>query len=78
MPYPMARKRWIISKILRLYSLWAGSDRPTPRGSGGPDDIDDVSGVVAKESIEEIEDALLLLWFEDIGSVEIQPCWFYR
>ena len=43
-----------------------GSERPTPRG-GGVDDIDNVSGVVAKEPIEEIEDALLLLEPEDIG-----------
>lgn len=30
-------------------------------------DIDSVSGVVAKETIEEVEDALLLRWLEDIG-----------
>jgi len=50
-----------------------GSDRPIPRGSGelDPPAIDDVSGVVAKEPMEEIEDALLLWWFEDIGPLGV-------
>jgi len=66
MTYPVALIRSMISRILRRYALWMGSDSPTPRGSGGMGTpaIDAVSGVVAKELIDETEDALLL-W--DIG-----------
>ena len=56
------------SRIFRRYALWEGSDRPTPRGSGEADGviIDDASGVVAKELIEEMEVVLLLWGLEDI------------
>ena len=66
--YPVARMRSTTSRILRLYALWVGSDRPTPRCSDelDGDNIDGVSGVVAKESIEEIEDTLLMWGLEDI------------
>jgi hypothetical protein len=69
--YPVARMRSMISRMLRRYALWVGSDRPTPRGSGEPGvgepTIDDVLGVVARELIGETEDALLLWCSEDIG-----------
>ena len=61
--YPVARMRSTTSRILRRCALWVGSDSPTPRGSGEGDGvaIDDASGVVAKEVIEEME-VVLLLW----------------
>ena len=73
MTYPVARIRSIISRILRRYALWMGSDRPTPRGSDEVDapTIDGVLGVVAKELIDETEDALLLGVFEDIGPLGV-------
>lgn len=69
MTYPVALMRSMISRILRRYALWVGSDSPTPRGSGGmgAPDIDGVSGVVAKELIDETEDALLLWDIEPQG-----------
>ena len=62
----------MISRIFRRYALWSGSDRPTPRGCGVVSEesdmpvIDDVSGVVTKELIDETEDALLVRGFGDI------------
>ena len=66
--YPVARMRSTTPRIFRRYALWAGSDRPTPRCSGEADGvaIDDESGVVAKELIEETEVVLLLWGLEDI------------
>ena len=78
--YPVARMRSMISRILRRLSLCLGSDNPTPRGPGGVigSPIDDTSGVVAKELIDEMEDVLLLWGSEDIGPQRIQPGSFYR
>ena len=58
--YPVARMRSMISRILRRLSLCFGSDKPTPRGLSEvlPFPIDDRSGVIAKEPIDEIEDVL--------------------
>ena len=82
MTYPVARMRSMMPKIFRRYALWIGSDRPTPRGSCGcADEVDDIperSGVVAKERIEETEEALLLWCCEDIGFLGLQPGPFYR
>ena len=58
-----------------------GSDRPIPRGSGGVDDevvMSPVDGVVAKEAVDETEDALLLWGLGSIGPLGIQPGSFYR
>ena len=58
-----------------------GSDRPIPRGSDGVDDevaMSPVDGVVAKEAVDETEDALLLCDLGGIGPVGIQPGLFYR
>jgi len=52
------------SKIFLRFALWVGSDKPTPRGGGGEVLLssspmaDDMSGVVAKELIDEDEDVL--------------------
>ena len=75
MTCPVARIRSMTSRILRRYALWVGSDRPTPRGSDEADEpiIDNVSGVVTKESVDEIEDVLLLWGLEDIGPLGFQP-----
>jgi hypothetical protein len=82
MTYPVARMRSIMPKIILRYALWTGSDRPTPRGSCGcadeEEDIPERSGVVAKEEIEETEEALLLWCCEGIGSLGLQPGQFYR
>jgi len=69
--YPVARMRSMISRILRRYALWVGSDRPIPWGSvaapcEGGSPIDDMSGVVAKEPTDETEELLLLWCFRDI------------
>ena len=40
--------------------------------------IDDWSGVVAKEGIDEVKDVLLLWGFEDVGLLGFQPGWSYR
>ena len=68
----------MIPRILRLYALCSGSDRPIPRGSGLDVDMSDASGVVAKEPREEIEEALLLREVEGIASPGDQPGPFYR
>ena len=81
MTYPVARMRSMTPKILRRYALWAGSDRPTPRGSGvaaSVSPMDEVSGVVAKEVIDENEDVLLLWGLEDIGPLGFRSGWLYR
>jgi len=79
MAYPVARIRSITPRILRRYALWAGSDRPTPRGSGvDVPAIDVVSGVVVKELTEDTEDAPSLRDLEDIELVWFQQGWFYR
>jgi len=54
-----------------------GSDKPTPRG---PVEalMDDTSGVVAKELMDETDDALLLGGEGDIGPQRFQPGSFYR
>ena len=67
MAYPVARIRSITPRILRRYALWAGSDRPTPRGSSvDVPAIDAVSSVVVKELTEDTEDAPPLREFGDI------------
>ena len=72
MTYPVARMRSITPRIFRRFALWVGLDRPTPRGSAAApgevdiSPIDDTSGVVAKEPIEETEDVLLLRGLGDI------------
>ena len=80
MTYPVARMRSMIPRILRRFSLCLGSDKPTPRGPGEvlwlP--IDDTSGVVVKELIDEIEDVLFLRGSGDIGPQSFQPGSFYR
>ena len=62
MTYPVALMRSMTSKIFLRLALWVGSDRPTPRGAGealsSSPIADDMSGVVAKELIDEVEDAL--------------------
>ena len=83
MTYPVARIRSMTPRILRRYALWVGSDRPTPRGSGVPEEvevspIDDMSGVVVNELMDETEDLLLLWDFEGIGSLGFQPGSLYR
>ena len=83
MTYPVARIRSMTPRILRRYALWVGSDRPTPRGSGVPEEvgvspIDDMSGVVVNELIDETEDLLLLWGFEGVGPPGFQRGWFYR
>lgn len=71
MTYPVARILSITSRIFRLLALWAGSDRPTPRGSVVEVDIpSDVSSVVVKELMEENEDVLLLWGLWNIGPLE--------
>ena len=74
--HPVARMRSMTPKILRLYALWAGSDRPTPRGSGvAPCEVDvspmdKMSGVVGKVVIDETEGpGVLLLWVSRTGRV---------
>ena len=73
--YPVARMRSMIPRILRRLALWMGSDRPIPWCTGGvfggvESPIDDASGVVAKESIDETDGVLLReLWdIEPVGS----------
>jgi len=62
--YPVARILSITSRIFRRFALWVGSDRPTPRGAGeGLDSspiVDDMSGVVAKEQMDDAEDLAFL------------------
>jgi hypothetical protein len=55
-----------------------GSDRPTPRGSGGTLPIDDGSSVVAKVFIVGREDARLLWVVSDIDPLGFRPGSFYR
>ena len=79
--YPVARMRSMISRILRRLALWVGLDRPIPRGSDGVDDevaTSPVDGVVAKEAVDETEDALLLWGLGNIGHLGIRPGSFYR
>ena len=74
--HPVARMPSIIRRILRRYALCRGSDRPTPRcGSGVAPALDDIveSGVVAKELMEETDEALLLGGVEGIGSLGSHP-----
>ena len=75
--YPVARILSMTPRIFRRYALWAGSDRPTPRGSGIAFDVDasaiEMSGVVVKELTEDTEDGPLLWGFEDI-----EPLWSSR
>ena len=83
MTYPVARILSMTPSILRRYALWVGSDRPTPRGSGVPEEvevspIDDMSGVVVNELMDETEDLLLSWGFVGIGPLGLQPGWFYR
>ena len=58
----------MIPRILLLYALCSGSDRPTPRGPGFGVDISDASWVVVKELKETTEEALLLREVEGIVS----------
>lgn len=76
----MARIRSIISRIFRRLALWSGSDKPTPRGGvlGSSPIIDNTSGVVAKEPIDEVEEVLLLGGLGDIGPRHFQQSSFYR
>lgn len=80
--YPVARMRSMIPRILRRLALWMGSDRPIPWCTGGvfggvESPIDDASGVVAKESMDETEGVLLReLW--DIEPVRFRLRSFYR
>jgi hypothetical protein len=80
MTYPVALIRSMTSRIFRRFALCMGSDRPTPRGSGevGSPFIDDTSGVVAREAIDEIEDLLLLGGLGGIGPLGFQPGSLYR
>jgi len=72
--YPVARIRSMTPRILRRYALWAGSDRPTPRGSGvDVPAIDVVSGVVVKELAEDTEGAPPL---REFGESELP--WFQQ
>lgn len=76
--HPVARMRSMTPKILRLYALWVGSDRPTPRGSGvAPCEVDvspmdEMSEVVGKVLIDETE-GVLLLWVWRTGRVLPRP-----
>jgi len=66
--------RSMTPKILRLYALWVGSDRPTPRGSSvAPCEVDvspmdEMSGVAGKVLIDETE-GVLFLWVSRTGRV---------
>ena len=79
MTYPVARIRSMTPRILRRYALWVGSERPTPRGSGVPEEVevsptDDMSGVVVNELMYEIEDLPLLWGFEGVGPLILFVC----
>jgi hypothetical protein len=83
MTNPVARMRSMTPKILRRYAPWVGSDRPTPLGSGvapggvGVFPMDEMSGVVAKEEMEETEDVLLMWGLKDIKPLEFRLDWLH-